>query len=644
MFPGDSTATCSWVNGASLRAVLTTSGVTVGSTLTLKASLIKAECAVGKDCSAYVAAAQQSVSVAAPDAAVVPVVLLTTPASVSSCDDVVIDPSLSTGSGGRAWSSVVWTVSKSDALGAVSAPTILAALNNRGVNIATPIVLDRTLFAPSKYTLTLTLTNFLGQSSIATAIFGVDENPNLPIVSILGPAERSLSPVDTLNLYTTTTQASCAEKASTISYKWTVLENGATVTKTSFSATPTKFSLLPYQLNVGSVYTFVFEATAKATVNTAAITGRASTTVKIVSGAVVVTVVGGYKRQVPTVGQLNIDASPSYDENVQSRVTTGLTFAWTCTYATPSKYGETCAAGLGVSSASNLVVDATLLDSSELYAFQVVAKAADGRSALAVVTVQPQLAGSTTYTSINSLVTKINADSRVSLIGVVRATYGLDCTWTAAVDGVNVPFNALTPTAQSFSRVAVRNNFAYGLLVPGSTFVPGSSVTFRLKANFAGDNNLYAAFSEINIKVNAAPSGGSIDVNPPSGSALSTPFVLSTAGWTDDAEDFPLSYQFQYQTLASQQLLNLQSRSPANKVSANLPAGHSPSGNAVILVCTVFDASLAAATLSTTATVTENVALDVTQYVNDQLSNFDSVGDVNTVGQLIANVGSTVNQ
>jgi hypothetical protein len=372
IFSGASDATCTWVNGTSVRAVLSGSSLAVGtSTVTLRSGLIKAECASGKDCSAYLAAGSQFVVVAAPDSPVVPTVLLTTAAVVSSCDDVVLDPSLSSGAGGRTWTSVKWTVSRADALGIVSVPNVLTALNTFGASISSPLTLTRTLFTPATYTITLTLSNFLNQTASATTIFALDANPNLPIVNILGPSERSISPSDSLSLYTTTTQASCAEKDSAITYKWTVQQNGVTIIKPSYSANPAKFSLLSHSLSPGSVYTFLFEATAKATANTAAITGRASTTVKVMNGAVVVVVVGGYNRQVPTVGQLRLDASPSYDENVLSVQNSGLTFSWSCLFASASRYGESCASVLSVTSSNVLSVDATLLDPTNLYAFQV---------------------------------------------------------------------------------------------------------------------------------------------------------------------------------------------------------------------------------------------------------------------------------
>jgi hypothetical protein len=647
-FTGASSSQCSWLNGTAVRVVLGTGNTaTANDEVFLKASMIHAECAPSVDCSAYPAAARQSVLLSAPDSPVVPIVLLSTPSLVASCDNVTIDPSLSSGSGGRDWSSVKWTAVRADADGLVSAPTVLAALNARGKNLGTPIVLSRSLFAQEQYTVTLTLSNFLGQASSATAIFSIDGNPNLPVVSILGPSVVTMTPASALQLYTSTTQASCAEKASSIGYRWTVYKDGVLIAKPSVSYTVLRYSLLPYTLTAGSVYTIVFEGTARQTALYDAITGRASVTVQVVDGAVQVVLVGGNNRQVPTSGSLTIDASPSYDENVPRNQPSGLTFSWSCTLASAAVFGQSCASVLPTTTNQKiLTVDASDLDAALLYQFRVTAVASDGRSASTVVSVQPQLGGST-YTFITSMVTKVNPDNRVSLNGIVRASgYGLDCAWSASVDGVSVPFTALTPLADSFTKVAVRNDFVYPLVVAGNTFLPGSTVTFRLDAHLSGQASQFASFSEISVRVNAPPNGGTLQTSPSNGFALSTVFTTSTNGWTDEPEDFPLTYQFQYIASVSQGPLSLQSRTPSNKVSSNLPAGPDTSvnDNLVTVVCTVFDAALAAATTAATVSVKENVDLNVAQYVTDQLDSFNNVGDVNTVGKLIGNVATTVNK
>jgi hypothetical protein len=645
-FTGASSSQCSWLNGTAVRVVLGTGDIaTVNDGVFLKAGMIEAECGPSVDCSAYPAAARQSVLLSAPDSPVVPIVLLSTPWLVASCDNVTIDPTLSSGSGGRDWSSVKWTAVRADADGIVSAPTVLATLNARGKNLRTPIVLSRSMFAQEQYTVTLTLSNFLGQSASATAIFSIDGNPNLPIVSILGPSVVTRTPSSSLQLYTSTTQASCAEKTSIIGYRWTVYKDGVLIAKPSVSYTVLRYSLLPYSLTAGSVYTIVFEGTARQTALYDAITGRASVTVQVVDGAVQVVLVGGNNRQVPTSGTLTIDASPSYDENVSRNQPSGLTFSWSCTLASVAVFGLSCASVLPTTTNQNtLTVDASNLDAALLYQFRVTAVASDGRSASTVVSVQPQLGGST-YTVITSMETKVNPDARLSLSGVVRASgYGLDCAWSAAVDGVSVPFTALTPLADSFTKVAVRNDFVYALVVAGNTFLPGSTVTFRLDAHLSGQTSQFASFSEISIRVNAPPNGGTLQTSPSNGLALSTVFITSTNGWTDEPEDFPLTYQFQYIASASQGPLSLQSRTPSNKVSSDLPAGPDASSNLVTVVCTVFDAALAAATTTTSVVVRENAELDIAQYVTDQLDSFNNVGDVDTVGKLIGNVATTVNK
>jgi hypothetical protein len=537
-------------------------------------------------------------------------------------------------------------VSRSEYNGIVSVPAIVTALIARGSSLGTPIVLSRDLFTPVTYTITLTLSNFLGRSASATATFSLDGNPNLPIVSILGPATQTITPAEVLQLYTSVSQASCAEKASVLTYKWTVLKNGAASALASTSQAPTRFMLSTYALSAGNVYTIQFEATASATPNTAAIVGKATITVHVVNGAVNAVIRGGNKRIVPTVGTLTLDASASNDENVPPSQSSGLTYAWSCTYANPEAFGQTCAAVLvGVNAArSTLVVDATLFDATYLYGFQVIAKSADGRRAVATVTVQPQGGGSSTQTSISSLTTKVNPTAKIIIEATLQANYALDSAWTAYVDGTSASFTALTPVTDTLTRDQVKTGLAFPLVVPGSTFAAGSKVTFRLTANSAGAPDHFASYSEIAIAVNAPPTGGSVSVSPPSGSALSTLFTITALDWSDDPEDLPLTYSFRYQISASRGALTLQGRSLSNKVASNLPAGSAINSDIVTISCSAFDASLAEAVSTVDVTVSENADLDVGQYLADQLDSVGAVGNADAVGQVIGNVASTVNK
>ena len=49
--------------------------------------------------------------------------------------------------------------------------------------------------------------------------------------------------------------------------------------------------------------------------------------------------------------------------------------------------------------------------------------------------------------------------------------------------------------------------------------------------------------AEVSVLVTAAPSGGQLSVSPDNGFAVTNSFELRAGVWTDDAEDYPLSYR-----------------------------------------------------------------------------------------------------
>ena len=183
---------------------------------------------------------------------------------------------------------------------------------------------------------------------------------------------------------------------------------------------------------------------------------------------------------------------------------------------------------------------------------------------------------------------------------------------------------------------------AYPLSVPANTFSPGSVVVFRISAHYAGDAALFPSYSDVTITMNAPPTGGLVAANPSAGDALSQVFSVTSLGWTDDASDYPLSYEFTYRVAASQPPLTVQSKTASNVASTTLPAGLDSLGGAVTLIGTVYDNFLAGASASTSVVVTAAAGLDVTSYITAQLAAVASTGDSSQLTQAISNVASSI--
>ena len=142
---------------------------------------------------------------------------------------------------------------------------------------------------------------------------------------------------------------------------------------------------------------------------------------------------------------LVLDASSSYDENVSPTLPSGLSFAWTCTYANIDMFGKPCDTVLqGANVTSDILsVPASLMNPQYKYAYQVVASAADGRSSAYTVTVSPQ-ANSSTTTAVTTSLMKLNPDTRFDLVGQVSADYPVDARWSAYVGDQELVLHGVT--------------------------------------------------------------------------------------------------------------------------------------------------------------------------------------------------------
>jgi hypothetical protein len=94
-----SSAKCVWTSSSQLTATLGTSTlVNIGATVTLSANRIMPLCSASQTCS-Y--SSGNNVTLGSPLNAIVPTVSIASAASVGGCDDIVLDPTSSTGDAGR---------------------------------------------------------------------------------------------------------------------------------------------------------------------------------------------------------------------------------------------------------------------------------------------------------------------------------------------------------------------------------------------------------------------------------------------------------------------------------------------------------------------------------------------------------------
>jgi hypothetical protein len=109
-FPGSALAKCIWTSAKSL-VVSGAVAANVGDSVVLRAGVLKPLCnskIPSKLC--LPSSSSKSIAIEAPSAPVMPIVTLSTAASISLCDEIALDPTSSKGDAGRPWKSVIWTV------------------------------------------------------------------------------------------------------------------------------------------------------------------------------------------------------------------------------------------------------------------------------------------------------------------------------------------------------------------------------------------------------------------------------------------------------------------------------------------------------------------------------------------------------
>ena len=146
--------------------------------------------------------------------------------------------------------------------------------------------------------------------------------------------------------------------------------------------------------------------------------------------------------------------------------------------------------------------------------------------------------------------------------------------------------------------------------------------------------------ANVTVTTNRAPTGGSLNVVPEEGWALSTAFRLAAVGWVDPENDSPLTYQFSYVSASTGAQVSL-----SGEGAAVLNCTKLPSASNLTLQTTVLDPYGAASVASTYATVTLNQedALYIVGNVTAAIEDLISSGNDETAISEICSCADTLN-
>jgi hypothetical protein len=592
------TSSCLWTSSREVRVYLdsSTGCAAVQSPLSVDASttVLKAQCqSTSCETTSWPAADASTVlTIAAPASAIAPTVSVSAPSTIGDCDSLMLDVSASSGSGGREWASYAVTAETTATDSTVAELQTFLQTYHISPPAAIPAML---LSAGSSYTFSVKLCNFLGKFGTSSKKVVVQTSA-VPSVSLPGPALRTITRSTVLSILSDASYTDCggARARSGLSYLWTVKQSGLEQTSLgTLSKDPSVMKLLPYSLQVNSLFEFILQVTKVDSLQTAA----ASVQVFVAPGNLRAVIAQGTVRSVRAGEVLTIDASASADEDVPELRgnAADLSFEWSCAQTLPA-LSATCADVLGAAAAELLhtgIFSADALASAAGSAVSVtvtVRDASQTRSATSTVsvTVTPSLAPVLTLVSDVASSGVFNANNELHLAATVQvpAQYNASLTWS--VDDES-GFSLIAATKSPLTLQLPASNQAtlstvYLVLRAGS--LPGSSaLTFTLTVAVPSAAQL--ATTSTTVRVNAPPLPGKFLVSPPNGTEIVDPFTFSAPRWFDN--ELPLTYQFA-QLASSGAEVALGAKTQSSFLTSTLTAGLQAEGYVVTCTLTVFDA------------------------------------------------------
>ncbi|XP_066964283.1 uncharacterized protein [Macrobrachium rosenbergii] len=145
----------------------------------------------------------------------------------------------------------------------------------------------------------------------------------------------------------------------------------------------------------------------------------------------------------------------------------------------------------------------------------------------------------------------IDAKERVMIKGLITGQANLQAWWEVIdAPGFSSADISRLPAGQKTKFETESNGREYDLVIPKPVNLrpferleDGTFYKFRLTGETEDGDFSYA---EVNLRTNKIPAEGTFQVSPRKGEALITNFTFSASGWSDDAEDYPLTTSFGY--------------------------------------------------------------------------------------------------
>ena len=481
-----------------------------------------------------------------------------------------MDPTATTGQGGRPWKQVQWSSSGVS----TDARNLTSFMNKQFQSTNNLVTIPKKYLSPDTYIISLKLMNFLDQISVATVKVLVDVIPGIPSLTIAGPKVVSVNRPQVASLFAVATLPACAQNGSSSSalvYTWKLYDGITFLPNLKSVSLDARFFKLPaYSLDILKSYT-VAVSVAISSAPTVVLTS-ATATLQVGQSGVQAVILGGALRTVGFTDQVVVDASKSYDIDYP---TAALNYTWLCSELSPN-YGSSCAPLPTSNSISKLsVTGGNLISSTEtisastsllIQVFTTNRFQSTSSASVTLVILQAQIP----TVSVGAIKTKYAADQNIVLSGTVTGIHNTLISWSSITSTIALSKISLTPVSTSVAAATT----VFQLAIAANSLTPGLSYTFQLAAMYvsvsaSANSNVYvpnaantlmladsssttaASYSQVTIAINTPPKGGVLNCNPSNGTALDTLFYLYTSQWFDSPDDYPLSYVLAYYVVSS---------------------------------------------------------------------------------------------
>jgi len=662
-FPGMDLSVCKWFS-EKLVYVYPSRKVgdvklAIGSTVTVLPGRLKAVCTATSEnedpCANWVYMGSSSREVSAPAKAVIPIVSISSSAQIGSCDSLPLDFTSSSGGGGRPWS-IQYTVESSIGSGSSDAANIKTWLETVYTFSPPKNVPSNLLLPGRRYNIVVKLCNFLlgcSQASHQVVVL----NHVKPLVAIPGSILRTASRSVPFKLSSSASVAGCGEGANAapvshtnIDLAWKVFATTGpdslrqAVVIQSASRDPSIMLLPRFTLQVNTLYEFQLTATSRIYFSSAVV----SVKVLVEPSPVQAIILGGQSRSIRPLGHLELNASDSYDEDVDSTamiqsaktaMLNSFVYEWSCHQIEPT-LAESCSFtvssaqpfpwiyGLQSSSVSPGTVSRVTVK---------ITHTASGRSSSTDVIVTGIAATAALVRASSETALYINPEKKIKLFGEIQAAAAATATWSIKGSGVeNLSQVAMGSIAMDIDS---RSSSFYLSLTPNA-IQQGQSYEFILTCVMKVGGAV--SYASVLVETNAPPRPGTVLVNPYSGTELITDFDISASLWQD--QDLPLTYSLFYVDPLSKDASVVRSRSENSFGTTKLPAGIAFNNFKVTCGVQVYDILDAMSTL-----VDENVVVNILALNAQELESliessiFANSADMGAIKQVIATGGSKMN-